>query len=227
MLSWAVEPRVVRTLVPRGTVLDHYEGLCLLSLVGLLLVDVRVRGVAVPGHTTFEQLNLRTYVRRDLDGDTRRGVAFVRELVPLPAVALAARLLYAGRHAALPMRHEAGPDRVAYGWRLGGSWEGVALEPEGGPALPEPGSAAEFVVERYWGYAGSRLGTLEYRIEHPPWRVQRARVGMLNWDPGRLYGPGFAAALAGPPRVAFLAEGSSAAIGDRRRLPATAEQART
>jgi len=59
------------------------------SLVAFDVRDTRVRGVAWPGLRDFPEVNLRFYVR---EGD-RRGVVFIRELVPSRAVALVARLL--------------------------------------------------------------------------------------------------------------------------------------
>jgi hypothetical protein len=60
------------------------------SLVGFLFCDTWVRGMPVPLHRTFEEVNLRFYVERLAeDGSRRRAVVFIRELVPrrVPPVA--------------------------------------------------------------------------------------------------------------------------------------------
>ena len=59
----------------------------------------------VPFHRTFEEVNLRFYVRRVADGEVRRGVVFVQELVPRWAIATVARLLYQERYRAVRMSH--------------------------------------------------------------------------------------------------------------------------
>jgi uncharacterized protein YqjF (DUF2071 family) len=57
----------------------------MVSVVGFRFLDTRVLGVRVPWHSHFDEVNLRFYVRRRLpDGELRRGVVFVRELVPRP-----------------------------------------------------------------------------------------------------------------------------------------------
>ena len=72
-----------------------------------------------------------------------------------------------------------------------------------------PGSEAEFITEHYWGYAAQRGGgTVEYRVEHPSWRVWHAHAHALDADVATLYGPAFAASLTAAPRSAFVAEGS-------------------
>jgi uncharacterized protein YqjF (DUF2071 family) len=212
MLNWEVAPEILEPLVPPGTELDSHAGSYLLSIVGLLFVGTRVHGLSIPFHTDFEEVNLRFYVRREVDGEVRRAVVFVRELVPLPAVALTARLAYGERYSTLPMRSRVLRDEVSYEWRLDGRWQGLSLEAEGPEVLPGPGSEEEFVSEHYWGYASGRRGTVEYRVEHSQWPVRPARVVRLDCDAERLYGRGFAAALDRPPRSAFLAAGSAVTV---------------
>src|SRR5262245_675017 len=82
MLNYRVDPDVLAPYVPRGTELDTWDGEHYASLVGLLFADTRVRGFAIPSHRTFQEVNLRFYVRREAGSEVRRGVVFVRELVP-------------------------------------------------------------------------------------------------------------------------------------------------
>ena len=60
--------------------------------------------------------------------------------------------------------------------------------------------------------------TLEYRVEHPRWRVWCASEAELDCDVAALYGPDFAPYLAGAPRSAFLAEGSGVTVRRGRLL---------
>ncbi|MBO0702618.1 MAG: DUF2071 domain-containing protein, partial [Candidatus Dormibacteraeota bacterium] len=69
----------------------------------------------------------------------------------------------------------------------------------------------------YWGYSATRSGTVEYQVVHPRWRVSRA-ASAVDCDAERLYGPGFAAALAVAPSSAFLADGSEVAVMPGRLL---------
>jgi uncharacterized protein YqjF (DUF2071 family) len=212
MISHEVDPAVVEALVPAGTELDRWQGHCFISLVGLLFERTRLYGLPVPFHTHFEEVNLRFYVRRVVGGEVRRAVVFVKELVPLPAVAAAARWSYGERYSSLPMRHRAGDGELAYEWRLDGRWQGFRLVPEPDASESEPGSEEEFISEHYWGYVSGRRGTIEYRVEHPRWRVSRATPVDVDFDAERLYGPAFAAALAKPPTSAFVAMGSAVRV---------------
>ncbi len=76
-----------------------------------------------------------------------------------------------------------------------------------------PGSEEEFVAEHYWGYTRQRDGgTLEYEVEHPPWRVARARDARFVCDVAKVYGEEFAHALSGEPSSVFYAEGSAVKV---------------
>ena len=94
MLNYAIDPAVLRPLVPHGVELDLWEGEALVSMVGFLFLHTRVMGVPIPFHRNFEEVNLRFYVRRSAPEGWRRGVTFVREIVPRRAIATLARVLY-------------------------------------------------------------------------------------------------------------------------------------
>ncbi len=228
MLTWEVPPAVLQPLVPAGTVLDLWEGRALASVVGFRFLRTRVLGVPVPWHRDFDEVNLRFYVRREMpDGRVRRGVTFVRELVPRAAIAWVARLAYHEPYLAVPMRSTtprdavAPPERVAYEWRTarGARWQRVAATAVGAPHVPPPEAEASFVTEHYWGYTRQRDGgTVEYEVAHPRWRVWAAEAPELSADVAALYGPAFVAALAGPPLSAFVADGSPIVVYRPRRL---------
>ena len=227
MVNWRCDPSLVAPYVPEGTSLDLFDGAALVSLVGFLFADTRVLGAPVPGHTDFEELNLRFYVRRDVpraagEPEVRRAVSFVKEIVPLAAVAVVARWAYNEPYESRPMRHAVEEDdagnvtRVEYGWRqrqLATGWGRLALEVSGTPDQPEAGSEAQFVTEHYWGYTRQRDGsTVEYQVQHPPWRVWSADRVVLEADADELYGRAFADVMDGTPSSAFLAEGSAVSV---------------
>ena len=106
MLNYEVDPAVLLPLMPAGMALDLWQGRALVSVVGFLFQKTRLRGIPVPFHTHFEEVNLRFYVRPAGDsGGERRGVVFVKEIVPLAPVAKVARWLYRENYVSMPMRH--------------------------------------------------------------------------------------------------------------------------
>ena len=223
MLSWEVDSSLLAALVPRGCELDAWEGRTFVSVVAFLFLRTRVLGLAIPFHRDFEEVNLRFYVRRRVEGSWRRGVVFVKELVSRRAIALVARAVYGENYAALPMRHAIAGEResmaLSYGWRRDGAWEHVSVAFSGAPALPADDAEETFITEHYWGYTRQRDGsTVEYQVEHPRWRVWRASEATLACDVSSLYGPRFAPALSSPPRSAFVAEGSPVTVRRGRTL---------
>jgi uncharacterized protein YqjF (DUF2071 family) len=225
MLNFALDPRTLAPYLPRGTELDAWGGSTFASLVGFRFLHTRVKGVAVPFHRDFEEINLRFYVRRAAPEGWRRGVGFVREVVPRPAIARIAKWLYNENYVACPMRSTVtdpvpgGAGRFAYGWKFRGHWLSVAATVRGAPSVPAPGSQEEFITEHYWGYAAQRDGgTVEYRVEHPRWSVWTATEPTLLGDLAGFYGPAFAGALAAQPVSAFVADGSAVIVRSPQRL---------
>ncbi len=76
MANYRVDPAIVAPLVPRGVELDFHQGQTYVSVVGFLFLQTRLLGVPIPWHRHFEEVNLRFYVRREVEGEVRRGVVF-------------------------------------------------------------------------------------------------------------------------------------------------------
>ena len=214
MLNFAVDPALLQPFVPSGTELDYFQDQTFLSVVGFLFLNTRVLGLAVPLHRDFEEVNLRFYVKRKSVEGWKRGVVFIRELVPKVAIATVARVFYGEPYAAMPMRHSVVDNEtgvaVEYGWRRGAKkWESLAMTAGAGAPIPvAQGSHEEFITEHYWGYTRAKQTTSEYRVEHPRWKIWPATTVSLQADVSTLYGDVFVAPLSTPPVSQFIAEGS-------------------
>ena len=217
MVTYAVDAARIIDRVPAGTTLDSWRGQALVSLVGFHFLDTKVLGAPVPFHQDFEEVNLRFYVRRVAppDEEVRRGVVFIRELVPRPVVGGMARLLYREPYQVVPMRsnvQSGPPPEVEYQWNSTGRWCTVAASGVGEGSEPSPGSLEEFLTVRHWGYNGEPgKETLEYRIDHPRWRVWHARNTRVDCDPEALGGKELANQLT-TPMSALIMDGSAVTI---------------
>lgn len=224
MLNYAVDPGLLAPRVPRGTELDQLGGKTYVSLVGFRFLSTRVFGIPIPFHRNFDEVNLRFYVRRRETGEVKRGVVFIQELVPRRAIAAVARLVYHENYRSLPMTHQieqAGDGvNVQYTWQHEERMNSLSVFVTGEPRTMVEGSEEQFIAEHYWGYCRQPDGSsLEYHVEHPPWRVWDVRDAGFSGDAGALYGAEFAAALNKRPDSAFLAEGSPVKVYRGRRLP--------
>ena len=222
LLNYACPAALLEPLVPAGTMLDQWDGETLVSVVGFLFSDTRLMGVPVPFHRTFEEVNLRFYVRGPAP-DFRRAVVFVRELVPRWAIAAVARTVYNEPYLSVPMRHRwsLGQDAgdVSYGWTYDNAEFEIGARVHGAATSLQDGTEAEFITEHYWGYTRQRDGrTLEYQVEHPRWRVWSADASWFRGPAAKLYGPDFGTVLSAEPRSAFVAVGSPVAVHHGRAL---------
>lgn len=224
MLNWAVDPDVLEPHVPPGTTLDAFEGKTYVSAVGFLFLNTRLLGMPIPFHRNFEEVNLRFYVRRETAGEVRRGVTFIKELVPKWAIATVARWSYNEPYDAVPMRHEiSGFDSLApsaqYEWKRNGRWNRLKATAGGESAPLVEGSVEEFIAEHYYGYGTLRNGFgNEYKVDHPPWNVWRADTTEFDCDIAGNYGEKFVQPLSNEPASAFIADGSKIAVYRPNRL---------
>ena len=222
MLNYVVDPALIEPLVPVGTEIDYENGETFVSIVGFLFLDTRLLGLPIPLHRDFEEVNLRFYVRRKSADTWRRGLVFVRELVPRRAIALVARAFYGERYFALPMKHRIehvdAKLSVEYCWRRGKKWEFLKMSAAGEPQSISAGSHAEFITEHYWGYTCVRGGCSEYRVEHPRWKIWNAASFEFTGDVASLYGEQFVQTLSATPRSAFITDGSPITVQKREVL---------
>ncbi|PYI48734.1 MAG: hypothetical protein DMF10_03435 [Verrucomicrobia bacterium] len=222
MLNYTVDPRLLAPLVPPGTEIDFENGETFLSVVGFLFLDTRLLGLPNPLHRDFEEVNLRFYVKRKSADTWRRGVVFIRELVPRHAIALIARACYGENYLAVPMTHEIehvdSDVKVEFSWRRGRKCESLKMSASGQPQSIPAGSHAEFISEHYWGYTSLRSGCGEYRVEHPRWKIWNASEFGFTADVATLYGEQFTETLNQPPRSAFIAYGSPITVHRRELL---------
>jgi uncharacterized protein YqjF (DUF2071 family) len=216
MLNYVVDPEVLKPLVPPGTELDFFGDRTFLSVVGFRFTRTKVFGISFPLHSDFEEVNLRFYVRRKTQEGWRRGVVFIRELVPRRAIAFIARTFYGEPYLALPMRHSIERSdtgvRVEYAWKRSGQWESLRAVGMGKPETIASGSEEEFITEHYWGYTACGAGCNEYEVVHPRWQVWRSVEAALEADVPGLYGERFLESLSAPPSSAFIADGSAIAV---------------
>ena len=220
MANYPVEAATLKPLVPARTELDSWNGVTYVSLVGFQFQDVRVRGMRIPYHTRFPEVNLRFYVRFKDEGKWKRGVVFVREIVPLPAVTWVANGLFRERYITLPMKYyerlNAQLLETGYSWKYRGRWNQLSVAAAAQPVALQEGSQEEFITEHFWGYAGNGLRTGEYQVAHPRWEIYPVTRYIVDCDFGPLYGPAFADLDQRIPQSVFLAEGSPVEVYSKK-----------
>jgi len=217
MANYAIDPLILKPYLPGGTKLDFWENRCYVSLVGFLFDRVKLKGLPIPFHTRFEEVNLRFYVQY-FDGTAwKRGVVFISEMVPLPAISLVANWVYGEKYSTLPMSHtwETNGEKqiIRYEWEK--NRKPFFLEVHAGkePRDMAAGSEEQFIFEHYWGFTSRRKGqTGVYQVEHPSWKTYVIQQYNIQADFESLYGPAFRPLNAQLPDSVFLAEGSPVRI---------------
>jgi uncharacterized protein len=217
VITFAVEEERLRPYLPRGVTIDALEGSARVSFVAFEFRRTRVRGLAIPRHIAFPEINLRFYVRHRGE----RGVVFIRELVPLHAIAAVARLLYNEPYQRVPMSCGAQPteDGGVRVWHRFGRGSSVSMKGAADAVVPEAGSAEHWLTDHSLGVGRRRDGTtLLYNVAHPPWALREVEDLALEVDFGALYGPQWAWLRDATPSHLSLAVGSSITVS--RPLPA-------
>ena len=223
MANYAIDPKILKPNVPHHTELDAYNGIFYVSLVGFLFQNTRVRGLSFPFHRNFEEVNLRFYVRYKEGSQWKRGVVFMKEIVPRRMISFIANTIYNEKYATHAMRHkwittDAG-FHVEYYWKTGPEWNWIKAVANKDPQPVPEGSKEEFITEHYYGYTYiNPASTGVYEVAHPQWRIHPVKEFDIKCNAARLYGHVFAEPLSAMPQSVFLAEGSPIQVLSRTKL---------
>jgi uncharacterized protein YqjF (DUF2071 family) len=217
MANYAIDPALLQSYLPQGVELDLHEGVCYVSLVAFMFQKTRILGIPVPFHINFEEVNLRFYVRKNTPEGWRRGVVFIKEIVPKPAIALVARTIYREPYGTMPMRHtwtiQDDQMEITYRWKSKKQWYAFSVQADAKAVPIAPNSVEEFITEHYFGYTRwDAHVTKEYGVEHPRWEVYPVYAHQISVDFEDLYGSKFAFLNKLAPASVLLAEGSAVRV---------------
>ncbi|MBL7745656.1 MAG: DUF2071 domain-containing protein [Chitinophagaceae bacterium] len=223
MANYVIDPSVLVPYMPAGIEPDHWNGHCYVSLVGFMFNNVRVKGISIPFHTDFPEVNLRFYVRYQEKNEWKRGVVFISEIVPKPAISFVANVLFNEHYTAMPMRHscQAKDEKLnaSYLWKTKGKWNHLEVLADAKPEALQEGSMEEFITEHFWGYSAiGQHKTGEYHVEHPRWDIYPVRSYTIECDFAALYGDDFAFLQQAKPVSVFMAEGSAVKVFTKKVL---------
>ncbi|NER12875.1 DUF2071 domain-containing protein [Leptobacterium flavescens] len=218
--NYEIDASLLSDYIPFGTELDLWNGRCYLSLVGFMFVNTKLLGLKFPGHVNFEEVNLRFYVKRPLGGEDRRGVVFIKEIVPKPALTFIANSVYKEHYQTLEMDHvweeKEELRTVEYQWKTAGIWNSFKVEASREPTEILQGSEAEFITEHYWGYTRiNNKKSYEYEVTHPRWQQYEVKDCKISVDFEKTYGSQFGFLNKLQPVSVMLAEGSEITVENK------------
>lgn len=221
MANYEVSPELLQPYLPARTELDTWNGKHYVSLVGFMFLNTKVLGLSFPFHTNFEEVNLRFYVRYKDEDTWKRGVVFIREIVPKHIISWVANTIYNENYATYPMRHtwqQTGNELlVKYEWEVANEWNYLQVVANNTPQPLVEGSKAEFITEHYWGYAKGNK-TVEYEVRHPAWQIYPVKNFDKSINIPKVYGENFYEYLNVNPASVFLAEGSQISVQKGKNL---------
>lgn len=221
LANYAVDPEVLLPYLPYKTELDTWNGTCYVSLVGFMFVNTRLLGIKVPFHINFEEVNLRFYVRYQEGNEWKRGVVFIKELVPRMALTMVANTLYNEHYQTVPMSHcwnEGDTNlEIEYQWMMKGKSQYIKVIANNKQIEIPLASETEFITEHYWGYTKiNDSKTSAYQVTHPRWKAYPILSHEINVDFGLVYGKNFEFLNQSKPVSVMLAEGSEITVEGKR-----------
>lgn len=221
MANYEVPDTVLLPYLPAGVELDTYQGKSYVSLVGFMFSSTRIFNLPIPFFGTFEEINLRFYVKKQENGQLKRGVVFINETVPYAIVAWMANALYKEHYVAVKTKHDWSFDKqnkqINYAWRVNNNWNHISVNASTHSHEMDKGSFEEFIFEHYFGFTKiNKTTTEEYSINHERWKVNEVNKVAISCNFTAMYGNDFAFLNRVEPTAVFITNGSSVAVDWKR-----------
>ncbi|MCE4067256.1 DUF2071 domain-containing protein [Chryseobacterium gleum] len=215
IINYEINPEILLPYLPKGTELDFYKGKCYVSLVAFMFLNTKLLELPVPFHRNFEEVNLRFYVKKKEKGTWKRGVVFIKEIVPRPALSFVANTIYKENYHTMPMKnliHQKEDELlIRYSWK-DKNWHSIQIIAENAPRPMEANSEFEFITEHYFGFTKKGNTTSEYEVCHPKWDGYTIKDHQLDIDFQKNYGNNFECLNHQNPISVMLAEGSEVQV---------------
>jgi uncharacterized protein YqjF (DUF2071 family) len=223
LINYEIDAKILEKYLPNGTEIDYWNSKCYVSLVGFMFNNTKVLGIKIPFHINFEEVNLRFYVKRLENGQWKRGVVFIKEFVPKPAITFIANSLYKEHYQTYKMKHSFTKNDTSttyiYQWKNDNKWNSIQLETKPNPTAIELNSEAEFITEHYFGYTKfEKKTTFEYEVTHPRWQQLNVINYTIDVDFKNNYGNNFAILQDAKPISVFLALGSEITVKNKKTI---------
>ncbi len=221
LINYEIDQKLLEKYIPIGTEMDLWNNKCYISLIGFMFENVKVLGLKIPFHINFEEVNLRFYVKSYENGVWKRGVVFIKEIVPKHAITLVANTLYKEHYETLKMRNSRVENETQksfqYEWKKDNKWNSIVMKTLKKVMPIEKNSEAEFITEHYFGYTKfNDKKTIEYEVTHPRWQQLQVIETKINVDFVNVYGQDFSFLQDLKPTSTFLAIGSKITIEGKK-----------
>ncbi len=221
MANYEIDSEVLKPYLPNGVEIDTYQHKTYVSLVGFMFKKTSLFHIPIPFLGTFEEINLRFYVKR-VEGNTiKRGVVFINETVPYKIVAWLANKLYKEHYTAIPTKNLIGTEglinNIQYEWKINKKWNRLCVATAKASEKMLAGSVEEFIFEHYYGYTKiDNNSTEEYKVNHPRWQVHQVLNSTIQCDFTSMYGNDFSFLNDQKPDSVIVAEGSGVTVNWKR-----------
>ncbi len=217
MVNYEVPKQLLLPYLPFGTELDDFEGKYYISLVGFQFLKSSIFGVPIPFFGSFDEVNLRFYVKREVGEEIRRGVVFISEIVPYRIVAFLANTLYKEHYSYAKMSSDIfiqnTEKAIWYRWQKNKIVFSIKAVFENEETEMLKNSHEAFIYEHYYGYTKlNDSQTWEYRVNHGSWNTNKLVNYQIVCDFKLLYGETFAFLNDQKPHSVYNAVGSAVSI---------------
>ncbi len=217
-VNFQIDQRILQPLVPKGLELDFFNGETYVSLIAMMLRNVKAWGLPFSIIPSSPELSLRFYVRRPGDGESAKGTCLIKDYISGSTAAWYLESQFKSDFSKLKMKYknsgfgEHETPEVEYQWKVDDHWNKLRVRARSRIHKTERASKVGFILDHFTYFGTYKGRTLAYRVERPTWNIWDAAQANFTCDVKRLFGDAFVKPLSKRPASVFVTAGSPVTI---------------
>ncbi|MGI9518867.1 MAG: DUF2071 domain-containing protein [Pirellulaceae bacterium] len=219
-LNFEIDSRVIKRHIPKSLSIDRYNDHTLLTMMAKTVRRLRPWGFGPGLVRSFEEIDFRTYVSCEINGQLYQGHILLKNLV---SSKMAGRILHflTGQESQLvtarratsgfeEARRDALPS-ADYRWEFDDSESHFMVKARDAASKSDTGSKEEFVLQQTQRFLQTPRGLMVQQIRQTPWMFWSASSGSFDCDARMLLGEEFRRALT-QPKFVLLSRGGKVTV---------------
>ena len=219
-VNFQIDAKILRPLVPPGLELDFYHGETFISLIAMMIKNVKIWGLPFSLVPSCPELSLRFYVQRK-DGDqVEKGACLIKDYISGSTAAWFLESQFKSEFAKMKIKSVSSGfgeniiPEVEYQWKVDDHWNKLRVRARSKIKRgPNPlDTKVGFILDHNNYFSTFEGKTVAYRVERPKWEIWDAAQANFTCDVSQLFGKEFVKPLAKRPASVFVAGGSAVTI---------------
>ncbi len=179
-LNFKIDPKIVRTLIPKDLEVELIDEKALISIVCFEFSKAKLMGISIPFHQYFPEINIRIYVHRK-ENPEQRGIYFLSEMVPKFMTFFVGKYIYKEPFELTHVKFNKSQNEYQY--LIDESQTNFNLKIQTTDDLGVETYLDNFLIHQQYAFCGKAQQTSRlYKVQHRTWKKLKGKLEHYTFE---------------------------------------------